>query len=319
MAYINENGNGPRAGRTTGRQRMTLANLRSKQTYTGLPDPGFVAGYTSQMAALAQQYQSRLAALRGQTTNIKSQYAMNIEAARAQQVAGAVAAEGSAVERGVLGGSADVKNRIAVAAEASAMQQQAAVRKQSALAEVAASGMTASNQYLTALAALQADKAAAMANENSRLYAGGMMDPTKKIQGEDNAQVWMNHHRDELTPYYSVAASIKPGETEAWRRIGKKMAAEFYGWGEAEFAAIDEIVMGESEWDPRVVNDTKPAYGIAQTMMNAHFGPDWKSDPAARRLMRDPIYQIAWMYNYIMNRYGSPQAALQHKRSKNWY
>lgn len=319
MSYETIGGSGPRAGRTTGRQRTTLSNLRSKQTYTALPDPGFIAGQTSQMAALAQQYQSRLAALQGQRANVRGSYLSTLANISGQEVAGAVAAEGSAVERGVLGGSADVKSRIAVKTEAEAMRQDAAMQKMQALTTIAESGVTASNQYMLELARLRAERAAATAQAQTSAYASGLVDPAAKIPGEDNGQVWMNQNRTELQPYYSVASDYKPGDADAWRRLAKKMANEFYGWGADEFSFINEIVMGESEWDPTAVNPTRPAYGIAQTMMDAHFGSDWKTDPAAQRFINDPIYQIAWMLKYITDRYGTPQAALDHKRNTGWY
>lgn len=319
MSYINENGgNGPRAGRTTGRQRMTLANLQSKQTYTALPDPGFIASYSSQLAALAQQYRTRLASLQQDKSLARSTYTQQLAQITGQEVGAAVSAEGQAVERGVLGGSADVKNRIAVKSQAELQQQEAAMRKQAALASIAESGMTASNQYMSALAALQAERAAATAGAQTTALYNGTIDTNKKMQGEDNAQVWMNHHRDELQPYYAVAAQYKPSDASAWRRLAKKMAYQFYGWGAEEFAAIDSIVMRESEWDPTDRNPTSTAHGIGQALLS-HWGENWQNDPDAQRYMQDPIYQIAWMFKYIVDKYGTPQAALAYKDANGNY
>lgn len=106
---------------------------------------------------------------------------------------------------------------------------------------------------------------------------------------------------------------------EANRNLAEQMAAA-RGWTGADWMAIRYIVEGhgsipaESNWLGSAVNPTLPpdetAYGIGQRLIRAH---PWLSDAEQQKYLTNVAYQIAWMFNYIEQRYGSPTAAWAYK------
>jgi hypothetical protein len=96
------------------------------------------------------------------------------------------------------------------------------------------------------------------------------------------------------------------------REIAKAMLAR-HGWSSSEFSCLDELWIGESNWDPSAENPTSGAYGIPQALPGdkmATAGSDWQTNPAT---------QIEWGLGYIAARYGSPCAANSFKLSNGWY
>lgn len=92
-----------------------------------------------------------------------------------------------------------------------------------------------------------------------------------------------------------------------------------YGWGD-QWDSFNNLVMHESEWNPKVANPGSGAYGIAQAYkhgtpqtqgtfsdMYGGFGLTTKQAKAANS--GDPYPQLLWMMNYIKQVYGSPNAA----------
>jgi hypothetical protein len=93
------------------------------------------------------------------------------------------------------------------------------------------------------------------------------------------------------------------------KALGQKMAAA-YGWGSgAEWAALNWIVMEESGWSDTIVNPGGTASGIAQNING--FGPGYQSGNAPQ--------QIAWLLQYIKNRYGDPIAAMKFHQANGYY
>lgn len=85
-----------------------------------------------------------------------------------------------------------------------------------------------------------------------------------------------------------------------------------YGWS-AEFSCLDQLYIGESNWDHTATNPTSGAYGIPQSLpaeKMATAGPDWRTNPAT---------QIEWGLDYIESSYGSPCAANSFKLANGWY
>lgn len=304
-----EYSNGPRAGRTTGRQRRAITNQRGKQTFIGLPDPGYLASYTNQMSALYNQYLTRLASLRSAKKLTKSEYRTRVASAKQSAIAGMAGAEGQAVQRGVLGGSADVKQRVGVAADLATQTQQALLDKQATLGQLSNEKVSAQNDYLTALAALQAQKAAAQSSATTSAYANdlvsgqsGLITNTenwKWVGDGRNEQVFMRQNADSLAKYYQMASAADPNDRAFWKNMGKQIAKEYFGWGADEFAKIDYIVQNESKWDPFSANPITSARGIPQAMMSVHFGKNWENNPQAQRFLKDPVWQIVWMMLYL--------------------
>lgn len=69
------------------------------------------------------------------------------------------------------------------------------------------------------------------------------------------------------------------------------------------------LIMRESGCRPTAHNTSSGAYGIPQSLPAskiAHCG-------------NDPVCQIQWMQNYVVNRYGSWANAVAHSNSVGWY
>ena len=96
------------------------------------------------------------------------------------------------------------------------------------------------------------------------------------------------------------------------RDIARAMLAQ-HGWSETEFACLDALWVGESDWEWNADNPTSSAYGIPQALPGekmASAGPDWETNPAT---------QIEWGLGYIRDSYGSPCGAWAHSQAVNWY
>ena len=80
-----------------------------------------------------------------------------------------------------------------------------------------------------------------------------------------------------------------------------------------QWAAFDAIISHESSWNPRAVNASSGAYGLAQALPGskmASAGADWRTNPAT---------QIKWTLSYMNQRYGSPNAAWAFWQTHHWY
>lgn len=78
-----------------------------------------------------------------------------------------------------------------------------------------------------------------------------------------------------------------------------------YGWDTNQFKKIDAIWTQESHWNPKAVNKSSGAFGIAQMML--------KTKPV------DPFKQINLGLKYIQHRYVTPDEAHIHKKKHGWY
>ncbi len=86
-----------------------------------------------------------------------------------------------------------------------------------------------------------------------------------------------------------------------------------YGWDSSQFACLDQLWIGESNWDHTATNPTSGAYGIPQALPPGKMstaGPDWRTNPAT---------QIEWGLKYISLSYGTPCSANQFKLANGWY
>lgn len=99
------------------------------------------------------------------------------------------------------------------------------------------------------------------------------------------------------------------GSNAQYQALGKSMAAS-YGWGSgAEWTALNNIVMTESGWNPYIVNPHSTASGIAQNING------WSSDYQKGNAPQ----QIAWLLQYIQERYGDPIKAWAFHLAHGWY
>lgn len=102
-------------------------------------------------------------------------------------------------------------------------------------------------------------------------------------------------------------------QARAYYNIAAKMAQQKYGWGPNQMAALNNIVMAESGWNPTVVNSSSGAYGIPQALPGSKMaaaGPNWRTDPTT---------QIKWMLEYIRSTYGNPENAWAFHKANGWY
>jgi phage-related protein len=119
-------------------------------------------------------------------------------------------------------------------------------------------------------------------------------------------------------PYLTSArAGTKIGQAVASAKMFAKGRLNYFGWGPGEFAPLERLWEGESNWRWNAKNPSSGAYGIPQALpasKMASAGPDWKTNPAT---------QILWGLRYIKDRpdYGSPSKAYQKwlSRSPHWY
>ena len=110
--------NGPRVGATTGRQRNSLTNLRSKQNSTAMPGgfvppvgPGTALGLGSQAGASAYGLFAQLAALRTQKAAVVAGFKTNRAGIKAALPDAVAHAANTAAERGATGSSIDLAGR----------------------------------------------------------------------------------------------------------------------------------------------------------------------------------------------------------------
>lgn len=88
-----------------------------------------------------------------------------------------------------------------------------------------------------------------------------------------------------------------------------------YGWDDSQWGCLEQLWIGESDWEWNATNSSSGAYGIPQSLpadKMASAGSDWKTNP---------ITQIDWGLNYIKLSYGSPCGALNfwNNQSPHWY
>ncbi|MBF6171829.1 lytic transglycosylase domain-containing protein [Nocardia blacklockiae] len=80
-----------------------------------------------------------------------------------------------------------------------------------------------------------------------------------------------------------------------------------------QFPAFDNIITRESGWNTFAINPESGAYGLGQALpaykMSTH-GPDWCCNP---------VTQLRWTYDYMNQRYGSPDGAWAFWQSHGWY
>lgn len=81
----------------------------------------------------------------------------------------------------------------------------------------------------------------------------------------------------------------------------------------AEWPFMEKLVQRESGWNPRATNPSSGAYGLPQSLPGskmASAGSDWRTNP---------VTQIAWMRQYVKQRYGSFSNAWSHSQTHGWY
>lgn len=95
---------------------------------------------------------------------------------------------------------------------------------------------------------------------------------------------------------------VPPDASGPIKKYAKNMLSNF-GWSEGQWPALHELVQRESSWNPNGQNPNSTAYGLFQFLDSTWAGVN-------ARKTSDPYQQISAGYQYIKNRYGNPQSAL---------
>jgi hypothetical protein len=122
-----------------------------------------------------------------------------------------------------------------------------------------------------------------------------------------------------ITGMGQMITGFLPGQSEeSWTPIagGLKemvatMAKTMFGWEGNQWSALAKIVQAESGWDPNAQNPSSTAYGLFQ-FLNGTWGPYGKKTS-------DPQLQAQYGLQYIKDRYGDPQGALNFREDHGWY
>jgi hypothetical protein len=112
-------------------------------------------------------------------------------------------------------------------------------------------------------------------------------------------------------------------------RLGVKVDKH---WGMSQSQCASLIFEYEATWDPHATNKTSGAYGLPQAKPASKLA-NWAEakakaaeaagDPEAAWLYRawrdNPVVQAEWGVDYMIERYGSPCAALDYRNGVGWY
>lgn len=79
--------------------------------------------------------------------------------------------------------------------------------------------------------------------------------------------------------------------------------------GIVDQASAYTLIMRESGCNPNAVNPSSGSCGLGQQLPCGKWAHQWN----------EPVGALIDMEDYVFDRYGSWQAALQHSYSKNWY
>ena len=108
-------------------------------------------------------------------------------------------------------------------------------------------------------------------------------------------------------------AGVNVGTSGPLQDIARRMIEQ--AWGAGQWPPFNELVQRESGWNPRAVNPSSGAAGLAQALPPSKYPPGaWPytgKDSAVK--------QLQWMVGYIRDRYGNPSGAIAHHDANNWY
>lgn len=112
----------------------------------------------------------------------------------------------------------------------------------------------------------------------------------------------------------SASASVELARTpDGAREVAKVLMEDKYGWGEKQYACLDDLWIKESNWNYRSSNKRTGAHGIPQAL------PASKMDSAGTDWRTNPVTQISWGLRYIEVRYETPCKAWAKFKRSNWY
>jgi hypothetical protein len=112
----------------------------------------------------------------------------------------------------------------------------------------------------------------------------------------------------------SASASVELARTpDGAREVAKVLMEDKFGWGDKQYACLDDLWIKESHWNYRASNKRTGAHGIPQAL------PATKMDSAGTDWRTNPVTQISWGLRYIEVRYDTPCKAWAKFKRSNWY
>ena len=112
----------------------------------------------------------------------------------------------------------------------------------------------------------------------------------------------------------SASASVELARTpDGAREVAKVLMEDKFGWGDKQYACLDDLWIKESNWNYRASNKRTGAHGIPQAL------PATKMDSAGTDWRTNPVTQISWGLRYIEVRYDTPCKAWAKFKRSNWY
>jgi hypothetical protein len=112
----------------------------------------------------------------------------------------------------------------------------------------------------------------------------------------------------------SASASVELArDPDGAREVAKSLMEEKYGWGDKQYACLDDLWIKESNWNYRASNKRTGAHGIPQAL------PATKMDSAGTDWRTNPVTQISWGLRFIDVRYDTPCKAWAKFKRSNWY
>jgi len=107
-------------------------------------------------------------------------------------------------------------------------------------------------------------------------------------------------------------AAFAPKESMSFMKH-PKIYARMQVPDKAQFACLNKLWTQESHWNPKALNKSSGAFGIAQFMPTTWGNYKFEYKP------KSPIKQINYGLHYISKRYGSPCSAWSHEKRFGWY
>ena len=112
----------------------------------------------------------------------------------------------------------------------------------------------------------------------------------------------------------SASASVELArDPDGAREVAKSLMEEKYGWGDKQYACLDDLWIKESNWNYRASNKRTGAHGIPQAL------PANKMDIISTDWRKNPVTQMRWGLRYIEIRYETPCKAWAKFKRSNYY
>ena len=112
----------------------------------------------------------------------------------------------------------------------------------------------------------------------------------------------------------SASASVELArDPDGAREVAKSLMEEKYGWGNKQYACLDDLWIKESNWNYRASNKRTGAHGIPQAL------PANKMEIISTDWRKNPVTQMRWGLRYIDIRYETPCKAWAKFKRSNYY